>query len=248
MPRRGGKNSMDNPDLVVSLGPNCKNTWNTRSYFNVETAYPFDWWITPAKSMLRMLDRNFEFIAEADDLFITDTVNNSNSVYNKKLNLLHHHDFPRRKNLVTEVTPAAVEELNSRYRFLFSRFWKHMDAARAPLVLLNGIHAGWQFNVPSGGKNEALNGPMQPQDLVDAVRASLGEKTFVAIINIDKESRTDLDGGVVISRPDRGIREGLPPEKSYAEPVHVFREVYAALNLHPVVPEKEKSKPEVAAR
>ncbi len=74
-------------DLLFSLGPNCKNTWNLRNYFGFERAYPFDWWTTPAKSMLQMIEEGFEFHIRREDLFISPTTEH-NTVYNYKLNLL----------------------------------------------------------------------------------------------------------------------------------------------------------------
>ncbi|MGG5808827.1 hypothetical protein [Falsiroseomonas sp. CW058] len=225
-------------DLVFSLGPNCRNAWNTRSHFGVTRAYPFDWWITPAKAMLQMLDPGFAFHVLPGDLVVTPTVGDGeNSVYNRRLNLLHHHDFPRRDRQVQEIRPDDIAALNDKYAALFARFRQDVADARAPLALVNGIARGWpQEPGGTGRPDRHLNGAIAPQELVDGIRSRLGSKVTVAIVTVGPEQVIRLDGGVQVSRPDLGRREPRGTVPGYAEPVHAFRACYQTLGLEPAGP------------
>ncbi|NKC31709.1 DUF1796 family putative cysteine peptidase [Falsiroseomonas selenitidurans] len=225
---------MHDPDLVFSLGPNCRNTWNLRHHFETDRAYPFDWWITPAKSMLALLEPGFRFQVAREDLAVTEPADGTNSVYNRRLNLLHHHDFDRDGALVRPIAEAAIERLNAKYTALFARLWADLARAERPLAVLNGSFGGWPGGTPDGGSNPALNGFLAPRDLVAALRGRLGAKLRVVVVEIGKPRRLDLDGGTVIRLPDSGARlPNLPPGQGYAEPVHIFQEAFAALGLKP---------------
>jgi hypothetical protein len=231
---------MSGHDLVFSLGPNCKNAWNVRAFFGVQRAYPFDWWITPARSMLRMIEPGFAFSVSAGDLVLTPPKENGeNSVYNHRLNILHHHDFPREKLLVTRIDPERVAEINRKYVARFARLRQDVAEARAPLALLSGISAGWRRDpTGTGDWNRALNGPVPPRELIAAVRAALGAKLRVVVVSKGEPALDEFEGGAVIHRPDRGMREPRGAVPGYAEPVHLYRESYAALGLAPVGPDK----------
>lgn len=224
---------MSPPDLVFSLGPNCRNTWNLRHHFEFDRAYPFDWWITPAKSMLALLDRDRPFQVELSDLVVTEPEDGTNSVYNRRLNLLHHHDFDRAGGLVLPITEAAVAKLNAKYTALFTRFWADLDRAERPLAVLNGIYGGWAGKTPDGGRNRELNGRPLTQDFFHAVRARLGAKLRLLVIEVGEPAREELEGGTLIRLPDPGTRLDLPPGQGYAEPVLVFQQAFAAMNLPP---------------
>ena len=225
---------MPTHDLVFSLGPNCRNTWNLRAGFGVTEAYPFDWWITPARSMLAMLDPGFAFRADAADLLLTPIAKDKglNSVWNRRLNLLHHHDFRRRDNIVEALRAAEIDRLNRRVTKRFARLHADLAAAAAPLAVLNGIHPGWARDPATGAPgDDRLNGEIAPQELVTAIRQRLGSKVEVLIVEVGGPRWEQLEGGTLIALPDLGRREGRDLAPSYAEPVHVFRACYAALGL-----------------
>jgi hypothetical protein len=238
----GDRGWMMNSDLIFSLGPNCRNTWNLRAYFGTDHAFPFDWWITPARSMLGMLNRSFVFEVTLDDLHVTVPKNGAgqNTVYNRKLNILHHHDFDRVGEIVDKITVSQIKHINEKYAYIFSRFWRQVDGAKHPVAVLNGIHNGWA--TPDGGqRSDILSTSIAPQGLIDGVRDNLGEKTYVVIISVGGALQNDLHGGTMISLPDRGIREDIPSGQVYAEPIHVFREAYRILDLQLNVPQVAES-------
>jgi hypothetical protein len=42
-------------DYVISLGGNCHAAWNVSRFFNFSTALPFDWRITPWRTLNEVL-------------------------------------------------------------------------------------------------------------------------------------------------------------------------------------------------
>ena len=40
---------------IVSLGYRCRTTQRLREHYGFKTAFPFDWWITPLQSAVRVL-------------------------------------------------------------------------------------------------------------------------------------------------------------------------------------------------
>lgn len=216
------------PDLIVSLGPNCKTAWNLRDYFSLDTAYPFDWWITPIRTTLEMIRPDFVFNVEADDLAIIPD-GATNTVHNRKLNLLHHHDFSRVNGLVERLAPAEIEQINSKYRHLFARLHENVAAAKEPLIVLGGLHPGWKPGEVQHERAPDAQGNIPAQDVINSIRQALGNHVRVAIIDIAQPKTEELDGGVRIALPDTGQREGRPPAMNWTEPSHVFRQAFATL-------------------
>ena len=52
---------------VVSLGGNCMATMEMRKFFGTEEANLFDWWITPAHALVRLIRRRFRRIVCAGE-------------------------------------------------------------------------------------------------------------------------------------------------------------------------------------
>lgn len=233
---------MPNHDLVFSLGPNCRNNWNLRNYFGTDRAYPFDWWITPARSMLALLDRNKTFTVAREDLEIVPTVTGeSNTVRNRRLRLLHHHDFRRDSDgLVREISDDDIQNVNQKYRALFKRLFEDIDKSDSPLALLNGIQDFVQETdqtaVPS------LARQITPGQLIEEVQERLGKKVHVVILdiapeNIGPERHETYHNGTYLSlpaEPQPDVESGAVP--AYAQPAHVFRRAYRMLDLKFVAP------------
>jgi tetratricopeptide (TPR) repeat protein len=207
---------MKKMDFIFSLGPSCRNTWNLRNYFGIERAYPFDWWITPAKSMLRMIESGFHFHVDLADLYITPT-NEHNTVYNHKYNIMHHHDFPRRgpKEVVLSITDKDIQNINSKYKKLFERLFEDVRNASNPVAVLDGNFSGWP-------------------DAYKEVRDRLAKKLRLLFIFISnkEEKIEEHEWGWIICLPDLGTRENLKDaDLHHAEPIHVFRQAYRQLGF-----------------
>lgn len=219
-----------NPDLVMSLGPNCRNAWNVRDWFKFERAYPFDWWITPTKSMLKMIDPGFELAITREDLVVTQSSGPGieNSVFNRKLNILQHHDFVRNKDRQVEViNDADIEKLNSKYRHLFSRMHEDIHKAARPLFILNGLTNRLAAQLDKQALQPHGSAQIEFTETVDAIREYFGPKSCVLVIAAGEEEFEEYGNSVRLCIPDDGTR----PKGGYAEPVNVFRRGFAKLEL-----------------
>ncbi|HSL03969.1 MAG TPA: DUF1796 family putative cysteine peptidase [Nitrospiraceae bacterium] len=220
-------------DLIFSLGPNCKNSWNLRNYFGFERAYPFDWWTTPAKSMLKMIEKGFEFNVRKEDLFITPPTEH-NTVYNYKLNVLHHHDFPRTwgeyPGVIFSVTGKDIKAINRKYTFLFNRLFQDVAQAEKAIAVVNHCYVGWEESLKGVVTNKALNGYISPAELAKEVRDRLGKKLRLVFIDAGEEIYEEYGWGWIIREPDNGTRENIKGT-DFAEPIHAFRQAYKKLDI-----------------
>ncbi|MGH9828642.1 MAG: hypothetical protein ACREDR_35930, partial [Blastocatellia bacterium] len=74
------------------LESNCERAWNIRNHCGIATAYPFDWWITPHDSVVKLLTSNFSQLLTPEALKLS---HNRETVRCENYNILHHHDFER---------------------------------------------------------------------------------------------------------------------------------------------------------
>jgi len=209
-------------DCLVSLGPNCRMTYNMREHFGVERAYPFDWWITPAASMLKMIQPGFRFHIERADLeIIPQPV--FNTVLNKRLGMLMHHDFVRENDeWVREIPDDRIDLLNAKYSALFERLRTDLAAAQSVTAFVNGSISSAVFGI--GGDDAPSEA-----DLIAGIRQALGAHVFVAIVGDGPERTEAHEGGAVMIRHDNGQRD-LDPVRAYAEPAHVYRGIFRELS------------------
>jgi hypothetical protein len=108
-------------DRIVSIGSNCEVTWNLRNHFEISEAYPFDWWVTPYHALLALLDANFGGLFELENLVVTP---DRRTVVDKRLNILHQHDFPRDEQGFVDVDGFAgqIPALREKFAYLAARF------------------------------------------------------------------------------------------------------------------------------
>lgn len=221
------------PDLVISLGPNCRNAFNLRRFVGDETAYPFDWWITPVRSMLAMIRPEFRFEIVRQDLSIEQ---DGGTVLNRRLNLLHHHDFPRNRangKRVEALEEVIINEINEKYRALFSRMHAKVGAASRPLFVLNGLKANLDGGLGRKILNPALNEPCADEEVIMAVQEAFGAKAYILIIEAAGATETRrYQHGLRLNLADDGSNEELPPGFGWAQPTGVFRRAYQAIGLH----------------
>src|SRR4051794_12157646 len=220
------------PDLVVSLGPNCRNAFNLRRIIGDETAYPFDWWITPVRSMLAMIGPDFTFDLQPSDLSIES---DCETVLNRRLNLLHHHDFPRNRTngkRVEALGPSVIDELTAKYRSLFTRLHDRVAAASRPLFVLNGLKRQLDGGLHAKILDPALNATCTDAEAIAAVHQAFGGKGFTVIIEAAAQPVTVRHAhGLRIELAGDGTDEVLPPGFGWAQPTDVFRRAYQALGL-----------------
>lgn len=125
-------------DLVFSAGPSCRCAFHVRRLFNQEEAFPFDWWLTPASSVLQMLQPDYRFALRASDVHLTQA---GQVVLNSRDLLLHLHDFQRTDagTISLERLDDQLRKINAKYTFLFERLRERLRTAQRCLVILEGL-------------------------------------------------------------------------------------------------------------
>jgi hypothetical protein len=213
-------------DFAASLGPNCRSTWNLRNQTGQSRAYPFDWWITPSRSMLRMLAPGFHFELDPADLHVVSQPDSGETVYNARYHLLHHHDFPRDANhRHLPLTEAVIRGVREKYQALFARFQAEVAAAHRPVFVLNGTFAGWPQGLGGLAMPSDLNQPITEAELAESIRATIGSKAEVIFIVEGKPRTLRTTWGASLAFADAGSRLA-PAGSEYAEPVNVFNQAY----------------------
>jgi putative papain-like cysteine peptidase DUF1796 len=115
-------------DRIISLGANCECAWHIRNYFGIETAYPFDRWITSHDSVVEILTSNFSKLPIPESLKV---INNGETVRCEKYNILHHHDFERDENgVVLPDLCRQIPRLREKYAALIARFYRDCGEGR----------------------------------------------------------------------------------------------------------------------
>lgn len=78
---------------IVGLGGRCAVAYNLRRFFDFDTAYPFDWWITPVPAVLKYLRR-----PDPDYLYdprLLRLMPRGKAVRHRELRIQLSHEFPR---------------------------------------------------------------------------------------------------------------------------------------------------------
>ena len=125
-------------DLVFSAGPYCRLAFHIRRLFSQSEAFPFDWWLTPASSFLRMIDPGYYFNLSTEQIFLSLS---GQVVLNSRDLILHLHDFERLPS--GDISLANIESqldaINEKYRFLFNRLRERLKKANRCLIILEGL-------------------------------------------------------------------------------------------------------------
>ncbi len=119
---------MKTVDRVVSLGSNCEVTDSIRDYYGIDRAYPFDWWITPLDSVVRLLEARFDGLLDPGQVSRTE---DGHTVVCRRFNIMHHHDFARSPD--AKVAPNLGDQFphaQQKFRHLTQRFLRDCAAGR----------------------------------------------------------------------------------------------------------------------
>ena len=125
-------------DLVFSAGPYCRSAFHLRRLFNQSQAFPFDWWVTPASSLQRMLHPDYRFELTAADVHLTQA---AQVVFNSRDLILHLHDFERTADgaISLDDLDRQLAAVNAKYCFLFDRLRLHLLESRRCLVVFEEL-------------------------------------------------------------------------------------------------------------
>lgn len=120
-------------DKIISLGCNCELTWNIRSHFGIERAYPLDWWITPFQALRKLLESRFHDLFNVSNLEVSQDLL---TVRDTSYNLLYHHDFKRTEDgrIIGDCLDQQVPLLKQKYDMLIERFFRDPENKRVLFV------------------------------------------------------------------------------------------------------------------
>jgi hypothetical protein len=112
-------------DSIVSAGAWCAPAHNIRRVFGRDRAYPFDWWVSPYKSFITLLDENFANLLNPENLILTE---GNASVRCNYYGILHHHDFRRNEeDKVTSNFMAELPNVIAKTRALINRLYADVE-------------------------------------------------------------------------------------------------------------------------
>jgi len=120
-------------DRIISLGCNCELTWNIRTHFGIERAYPLDWWITPFQALWKLLENGFQDLFNANNLEVSPDLLTVKDTY---FNLLYHHDFKRGEDdrIIDDRIDRQLPLLKQKYDRLVERFFKDPQNKRVLFI------------------------------------------------------------------------------------------------------------------
>lgn len=133
---------------IVSLGGNCRVTYNLRKHFNFGSAYPFDWWICPLKSATSFLSNpNLDVLY--DPLLLAPVMQGDRifSIENSHFGIRLHHEFPRKQGTIISEFREHVGAPRQRLTYLFNKFLKLNTSDSQILFVRNFIN--WDRDVNS---------------------------------------------------------------------------------------------------
>jgi hypothetical protein len=96
-----------------------------RRYYSFTSAYPFDWWITPERGVLGLLDRpDVDWLYDPREL---ELAADRRSVQHRTLGVMLHHEFPRHgawpNDLMREDFRDFIATPRERTGYLLDRFF-----------------------------------------------------------------------------------------------------------------------------
>ncbi len=184
-------------DEIISLGNHCRVAYNLRRTFGITRAFPFDWWITPASSLVAFLDdpsldklydpQRLAPVMNGEKIFAIDNLH-----YGIQL----QHEFPRGKGggLVAD-WPEHLGAARQRTAYLWDRMVGLMRSDRRILFVR------WFADA----ERRAMKGNGRPT--VEAIRAGLQQLATDAAFELllaDPPEWIDAPGVSTLQVNDRG--------------------------------------------
>jgi Putative papain-like cysteine peptidase (DUF1796) len=136
-----GKVSRFRATHIVSLGGNCRVTYNLRKTFDFDSAYPFDWWICPLKSATAFLS-DPDLDALYDPALLEPVLQDGRvfTVVNTRYDIRLHHEFPRTAAGITPEFREHTRPAKERQTYLLDKFRKLNAPANSILFVRNFIN------------------------------------------------------------------------------------------------------------
>lgn len=151
---------------IVSLGMHCRVTYQLQRFFDFDFNFPFDWWITKPRGILRALDPDFDPYEPSQ---LSERIQNGALLYIEATDrsIMFYHDFPRDKN--RSDTPVVAE-------------WRqHIEPARSRF--LRRRERLYSIDLPSNKLLFVRHGPDAP-DEQKALIAGLNQRFTAAKVDL----------------------------------------------------------------
>lgn len=108
---------------IVPLGHRCRMTRRLRDHFGFETAFPFDWWLTPAKSVLRFLEEwDVGKLFDPDELEEVGANGAIQLIRNRRYGIKLQHDFGVVDSAIPPDWRDRIPQAKARTAYLMARF------------------------------------------------------------------------------------------------------------------------------
>ncbi|UJX45409.1 hypothetical protein D7006_12295 [Xanthobacter sp. YC-JY1] len=109
------------PDRIVSLGSVCEVAYQVRRLSRSERAYPFDWWVTPLDSVLKVLEAGAPAVFEAAQLMKVPDYGGDRALYSRLFGTVHRHEFPAGEDYLALDEAELARRLIPKYEALQAR-------------------------------------------------------------------------------------------------------------------------------
>ena len=164
---------MDAFTHIVSLGYRCRTTQRLREHYGFKTAFPFDWWITPLGSAVRVLrDWDLERLYDPDRLREVRRWGRTVYVEHDDYRIRLQHEFPmdEARRRVLPGWRDHLAEAKARTAHLMGKF-DALDRPDRKVLFVRELKAG-------EGAEAGLLGQLREAALARAPRA---ESQFLLI-------------------------------------------------------------------
>lgn len=154
------RNSPPIPDRIVSLGALCEVAYQVRRLTRSERAYPFDWWVTPLGSVLKVLEAGAPAVFQASKLMKVPDYGGTPALYSHLSGTIHLHEFPAGEDFLAMEEAEMARRLIPKYESLQARLLAdcaqgttlfvrqclpaHDPKAEALEAAIDGLHARLQ--------------------------------------------------------------------------------------------------------
>lgn len=132
---------MDQFDVAISFGRNCRTAHHLRRIFGTEACPSgiFDWQITFPKALLYYLRSSFRGMFELADL----EVDRRGTVRNRRTNTRHPHEFP--DPATVQLLAEGYAKARSRHDHLAAKTLAILRGKQRVLIALSEPMAGWPY-------------------------------------------------------------------------------------------------------
>ena len=129
---------------IVSLGYRCRTTQRLREHYGFKTAFPFDWWITPLASAVRVL-RDWDLDRLYDPARLREVRRWGRTIYvehdDYRIRLQHEFPMDEARRRVLPGWQSHIAEARTRTGHLMNKFGA-LDRKDRKVLFVRELRAG----------------------------------------------------------------------------------------------------------